>query len=109
MNIPLKAIVDYIKSIYKPDEMSVNLRDYVDEKPEYILFLYFNHIDDSYVTNPDSNDVIKNKEKNLEKEIRKDIYNFFSTETSGLDLKGFAPYKRHGLTIDVIMNRTPKK
>lgn len=108
MNIPIDAIEKYIKMVFQPTDMFVELSHDTYEKPEYIVFLYFNDIDDKYITNPDARDTIRNKEKNLEREIRSDVEKIFSIKTSGLDLNGFAPYKRHGLNINVIQNRTPK-
>ena len=107
MNIPIDAIANYIHKVYKPQEMSFDIKDMQDGF-EYVLFTYFNDIDDKYIGNPQALDLIANKEKNLENEIRKDVESFFSTKTSGFDLRGFAPYKRHGLTIHVVMNRTPR-
>ena len=101
MNIPINSISNYINTVYKPDHIFVEIKDTY-ETPEYVIFLYFDHIDDKYLTNQLSNSKTKNKEMNLEREIRKDIEGFFSTKTSGLDLMGFAPYKRHGLTINVM-------
>lgn len=94
----LNIIINYIKTIYKPMDISVRVSELF-EPPEYIIDAYFEHIDDSYITNPETNDINRNKEFNLTNEIRRDIENFFNTKTSGLDLKGFAPYVNHGLTI----------
>ena len=94
----LNIIINYIKTIYKPIDISVRVSELF-EPPEYIIDAYFEHIDDSYITNPETNDINRNKEFNLTNEIRRDIENFFNTKTSGLDLKGFAPYVNHGLTI----------
>ena len=93
--------------VFKPSAMSVDLKYEHTENPEYVISALFNNIDDKYITNPESNDIINNKEKSLEREIRYDVENMFTVKTSGLDLKGFAPYKRHGLTIHVLMKRTP--
>ena len=101
MNIPIDAITNYINMVYKPNDISVEIKDTY-ETPEYVIFLQFDRIDDKYITNRFSNSIAKNKENNLEREIRKDVEGFFSIKTSGLDLMGYAPYKRHGLTIDVI-------
>ena len=84
--------------IYKPMDISFRVSELFDE-PEYIINAYFEHIDDSYITNPSANDISRNKEFNLTQEIRKDVENFFSTKTSGLDFRGFAPYANHGLAI----------
>jgi hypothetical protein len=102
----ITAIAKYIKQIYKPTEISVEIKDMHDKKPEYIIFTYFDNIDDRYITNPMARDIFGNKENNLQREIRSDVEKMFSIKTSGLDLNGFAPYKRHGLTINVVMNRS---
>lgn len=107
MNIPVNAMANYIIQIYKPKDISVDVR-HNDTGMEYVIFLYFDHIDDKYITNQNALDLIANKENNLQREIRSEVEQFFSTKTSGLDLQGFAPYKRHGLTINVIQNRTPR-
>ena len=41
------------------------------------------------------------KEKNLNLEIRNDVYKYFRVMTSGLDLNGHSPYRFVGLTIEV--------
>jgi hypothetical protein len=94
----LNIIINYIKMIYKPMDISVRVSELF-EPPEYIINAYFEHIDDSYITNPEAHNISRNKAFNLTQEIRKDIESYFNTKTSGLDFKGFAPYVNHGLTI----------
>lgn len=103
----LNIIVNYIKMIYKPMDVSVRVSELFEE-PEYIINAYFKHIDDSYITNPEAHDISRNKEFNLTQEIRKDIESYFNTKTSGLDYKGFAPYVNHGLTIHTFEIRKQK-
>lgn len=105
MNIPIKSIVSYIKQVYKPNDIDVMLEEKEDDSPDVYISLLFGHIGDEYLKNPNASDILANKEKHLERAIRKDIESFFSVKTSGLSLDGFAPYVHHKLTIDVIHSR----
>ena len=101
MNIEhkVKSIVKLINTLYSPDEIKVSKSEYDDEM---LIDVYFSHIDDSYITNPNHYNLGKLKELNLEREIRKTIKNFLGIKTSGLNpYTGFAPYAVHGITIDV--------
>lgn len=102
----IKTISKYINSIYKP--VKIGFRESYNYennniKKEFIIDLWFDEIDDKYLTNPNHSEPDKLKEKMLEREIRKDIKSFFNIETSGLDLDGFSPYRYKGLTIDVTL------
>ena len=68
---------------------------------EVVIDVYFDEIDDKYITNPLNNNIKRLKEKNFGLQIRKDIYNFFGIKTSGLSLEGFSPFVYHGITIDI--------
>jgi hypothetical protein len=93
----VNAIVKLINTLYSPDEIKVSEYD-----DEMLIDVYFSHIDDSYITNPNHYNLGKLKELNLEREIRKTIKNFLGIKTSGLNpYTGFAPYAVHGITIDV--------
>lgn len=105
MNIPIKSIVSYIKQVYKPNDIDVMLKEKEDDSPDVYISILFDHIGDEYLKNPNASDKLANKEKHLERTIRKDIESFFSVKTSGLSLDGFAPYVHHKLTIDVIHSR----
>jgi hypothetical protein len=101
MNIEhkVKAIVKLINTLYSPDEIKVRKSDVDDEM---LVDIYFSHIDDSYITNPNHYNLGKLKELNLEREIRKTIKDFLGIKTSGLNpYTGFSPYAIHGITIDV--------
>ncbi len=106
MRIPeLNGIIKFISVMYNPDDIDVSSRKIMSPDPtkdETVIRLTFNTISDDYITNPDSNDIKKNKEKNLERVIRKDVEGYFSIKTSGLSIEGFAPYVYRGLTIDVM-------
>jgi hypothetical protein len=95
----VNGIVKLINTLYSPDEIKVSKSEYDDEM---LIDVYFSHIDDSYITNPNHYNLGKLKELNLEREIRKTIKNFLGIKTSGLNpYTGFAPYAVHGITIDV--------
>jgi hypothetical protein len=95
----VNAIVKLINTLYSPDEIKVSKSEYDDEM---LIDVYFSHIDNSYITNPNHYNLGKLKELNLEREIRKTIKNFLGIKTSGLNpYTGFAPYAVHGITIDV--------
>ena len=94
-----KAIVKLIEVLYSPEEIKVRKSEYDDE---ILIDVYFSHIDDSYITNPNHYNLGKLKELNLEREIRKTIKDFLGIKTSGLNpYTGFSPYAIHGITIDV--------
>jgi hypothetical protein len=95
----IELITKYIKTIYKPNNIDINVID-----GEVYIHVGFDSIDERYNTNPYSNQPIKLKERNLEFEIRKEVESFFDVKTSGLPLLGFSPYEYHGLTIDVYSN-----
>ena len=95
----VNAIVKLINTLYSPDEIKVSKSKY---DGEMLIDVYFSHIDDSYITNPNHYNLGKLKEINLEREIRKTIQDFLDIKTSGLDSHtGFPPYAVHGITIDV--------
>ena len=98
-------------SVYKPDDIRID-----DESTAQLrLILYFDHIDDKYLSNPNSVDLFRNKEKNLENQIRYDIESFFNIKTDGLDLLktgstiiSYSPYIHSYLSIKVISDREKK-
>ncbi len=105
MNIEhkVKSIVKLINTLYSPDEIKVSKSEYDDE---ILIDVYFSHIDDSYITNPDFYDPNKLKQQNFESEIRRTIQDFLSIKTSGLNpYTSFAPYDVHGITIDVRLTK----
>jgi ribonucleotide reductase alpha subunit len=100
MESEVKVITKFINTLYKPIDMEINtLRNY--ETAEIVIDVFFDEIDDKYITNTRNNNIKQLKEKNFELQIRKDIYNFFGIMTSGLSLEGYAPYKYHGIAIKV--------
>jgi hypothetical protein len=100
-NKKIELITKYIKTIYKPNNIDINVID-----GEVYIHIGFDSIDEKYNTNPYSNQPGKLKERNLKSEIRKEVESFFGVKTSGLSLFGFSPYEYHGLTIDVYSNET---
>jgi hypothetical protein len=99
----VNAIVKVINTLYSPDEIKVRKSEYDDEM---LIDVYFSHIDDSYITNPDYYDLKKLKEQNFEGEIRRTIQDFLGIKTSGLNPHtGFSPYEVHGITIDVRLTK----
>ena len=99
----IKAIVKLIEVLYSPAEIKVRKSEYDDEM---LIDVYFSHIDDSYITNPDYYDLKKLKQQNFEGEIRRTIQDFLGIKTSGLNPHtGFSPYEVHGITIDVRLTK----
>jgi hypothetical protein len=109
MNIPVRQVIKFIKSVYSPTEISHEVKEMGDGKPEHYIHLYFDEIPDSYITNPNASDRIANKEKNLETEIRRNIDGYFGIKTSGLDISVLgitrSPHKKLGITIFVVSRR----
>jgi hypothetical protein len=96
----VRAIVKVINTLYSPDEIKVRKSEYDDE---ILIDVYFSHIDDSYVSNPQHWNVYLLKLQNMERDIRKAIKSYLDIDTSGNDPNtGFSPYKVHGITIDVL-------
>jgi hypothetical protein len=96
----VNAIVKVINILYSPDNIKVRKSEYDDE---ILIDVYFSHIDDSYVSNPQHWNVHLLKSQNMEREIRKTIKSYLNIDTSGNDPNtGFSPYKVHGITIDVL-------
>ena len=103
MNIEhkVKAIVKLINTLYSPDEIKVRKSDVDDEM---LVDIYFSHIDDSYITNPNHYNPDELKERNFEREIRRTILNYLDIKTSGYNAgTGFPPYEIYGITIYVIL------
>jgi hypothetical protein len=109
MNIPVRQVIKFIKSVYSPTEISHEVKEMGDGKPEHYIHLYFDEIPDSYITNPNTSDPIANKEKNLESDIRRNIRNYFGIYTSGFDVSipgiSRSPHKKLGITIFVVSRR----
>jgi ribonucleotide reductase alpha subunit len=96
--VKVKVITKFINTLYEPIDIEIStLRNY--ETAEIVIDVFFDEIDDKYITNSRNNNIKQLKEKNFELQIRKDIYNFFGIMTSGLSLEGFSPYKHHGISI----------
>ena len=104
MESEIKGIVKYIEVVYHPYKITIESYGIYDDIEEKVISVYMDEISDDYITNPNHKNPKYLKEKNLELKIRKDIYNYFGTMTSGLTLDGFSPYTYHGLTIDVHLN-----
>jgi hypothetical protein len=105
----LDGIVKYIDLMYHPIKIVVDKNsiwgsdDSIND--EIVISVYVDSISDDYITNPQSSDIKKHKEKRMEYSIRRDIFNYFGVKTSGLSFEGFSPYIYNGLTIDVLIWR----
>ena len=100
MEDKISAIVKLIDVLFSPDEIKVRKSEFDDE---ILIDVYFSHIDDSYISNPDHWNVHLLKSQNMEREIRRTIKDYFGVKTSGNDAyTGFSPYEVHGITIDVL-------
>ena len=100
----VKVVVKLINVLYKPINIEV---DYIDDNgfPKILINVYFEEIDDSYITNPNHGNKKYLKERNLELKLRRDILGFLGIKTSGLDPNtGFSPYKKEDITINVVSN-----
>ena len=102
MDEKVTMIVKLIESLYEPMGIEVNE---INENgfPQTLINVYFEEIDDSYISNPHHRDSKYLKERNFEFEIRKIILSYLGVKTSGLDPKtGFSPYKEEDITINVV-------
>lgn len=100
MKTDLSGIIKFIESMYKPAKIKIDTADVFGNEETYVS-LYFDEISDNYISNPQSNNIKRLKERNLNLEIRNDVYMYFGVMTSGLDLNGHSPFRYMGLTIDV--------
>lgn len=96
----INGIAKYINTMYSPKRIEVDNEEW-DGEYGYLIKVYFDHIDDSYMTNPHFHSPDKLKARNLENEIRKDIYGFFGVMTTGLSFEGHTPYLFYELRIKV--------
>lgn len=96
----INGIAKYINTMYSPKRIEVDNEE-SDGEYGYLIKVYFDHIDDSYMTNPHFHSPDKLKARNLENEIRKDIYGFFGVMTTGLSFEGHTPYLFYELRIKV--------
>jgi hypothetical protein len=100
MESEVKVITKFINTLYKPINIEIGtLRNY--ETAEIVINVFFDEIDDKYITDKRNINIVRLKEYNFGLQIRKDIYNFFGIMTSGLSFEGYAPYKYHGIAIKV--------
>lgn len=99
----INGIAKYIDTMYSPKQIDVGNEEW-DGEYGYLIRVYFDHIDDSYITNSHFHSPNILKVKNLENKIRKDIYGFFGVMTTGLSFEGYTPYLIYGLRIKVILN-----
>ena len=102
MDEKVTMIVKLIESLYEPMGIEVNE---INENgfPQTLINVYFEEIDDSYISNPQHRDYKYLKERNFEFEIRKIILSYLGVKTSGLDPKtGFSPYNEEDITINVV-------
>ena len=102
MDEKVTMIVKLIESLYEP--MGIEVNEINDNGfPQTLINVYFEEIDDSYISNPQHRDFKYLKERNFEFEIRKIILGYLGVKTSGLDPKtGFSPYNEEDITINVV-------
>lgn len=102
MNPLAISVVKLIEALYEPKGIEVNeIND--NGFPQTLINVYFEEIDDSYISNTQHRDSKYLKERNFEFEIRKIILSYLGVKTSGLDPKtGFSPYKEEDITINVV-------
>ena len=102
MNPLVISVVKLIEALYEPKGIEVNeIND--NGFPQTLINVYFEEIDDSYISNPHHRDSKYLKERNFEFEIRRSILGYLGVQTSGLDPKtGFSPYKEEDITINVV-------
>ena len=102
MDEKVTMIVKLIESLYEP--MGIEVNEINDNGfPQTLINVYFEEIDDSYISNPHHRDSKYLKERNFEFEIRKIILGYLGVKTSGLDPKtGFSPYNEEDITINVV-------
>ena len=102
MDEKVTMIVKLIESLYEP--MGIEVNEINDNGfPQTLINVYFEEIDDSYISNPQHRDSKYLKERNFEFEIRKIILGYLGVKTSGLDPKtGFSPYNEEDITINVV-------
>ena len=104
MKSEISGIIKFIESMYNPAKIKIDTANVFGNDETYVS-LFFNDISDDYVSNPQSGNKKRLKERNLNLEIRNDVYKYFGVITSGFDLNGYAPYKYRGLTIDVHLRK----
>jgi hypothetical protein len=102
MDIRVKAIVKLINVLYKP--LGIETNEINDNGfPQTLINVYFEEIDDSYITNPNHRNKKYLKERNFEFEVRKSILDYLDIQTSGLDPNtGFSPYNEEDISINVV-------
>jgi hypothetical protein len=102
MDEKVTMIVKLIESLYEP--MGIEVNEINDNGfPQTLINVYFEEIDDSYISNSQHRDSKYLKERNFEFEIRKIILGYLGVKTSGLDPKtGFSPYNEEDITINVV-------
>ena len=102
MDNQVKAVVKLINVLYKPIGIEANeIND--NGFPQTLINVYFEEIDDSYITNPNHRNKKYLKERNFEFKLRKDILDYLDIKTSGLDPNtGFSPYNEEDITINVV-------
>lgn len=102
MDNQVKAVVKLINVLYKPIGIETNE---IDDNgfPQTLINVYFEEIDDSYITNPNHRNKKYLKERNFEFKLRKDILDYLDIKTSGLDPNtGFSPYNEEDISINVV-------
>jgi hypothetical protein len=115
MNLPIETIMNYIMSIYKPDDIQIS-KAILGTGFQIKLTLFFKHIDNSYLKNPMATDLIRNKEEQLEMRIRKDLESFLGIKTTGWSIDKFGnglqmshPYIMGDITIEVFSDERNKR
>ena len=96
----IKQIIKLVNSLYNPHRIRV-IDIVIKDRKVYTIGVYFEEIPDTYLTNPQAYDTKKNKEYNLNNEIRTYIENYLGIKTTGLQPKNnfYPPPEDHGITI----------
>ena len=98
----IAMIVKFIKNVFKPKDIRVSKAETTEGIVDYVIFIYFDSIPDSYIKNPDFHDLKIHKEIMLKREIRKSIQDYLGIKTTGLQPPlFFSPAEDHDLTIIV--------
>jgi hypothetical protein len=95
----VNSIVKFVTEMFHPDDVWVEPYD----NPErYSIIIYFNDVDDKYITNPLHGNQKEHKANMFNREIRTYIQNFLGIKTSGVQPPHFhSPEETHPISIYV--------